>query len=190
MALPVLKSSAAHVLLASFWPFWFQGTPIFSESLFFPIMSFLNLHSIRIHLPTNCTYIRQNCQNCIMSFWMSNGHTTQNAKDTWSPYYFFCPPHFSGIRHTSPGVPIMAQQKQILVVSMTMQVRSLASLRRLRMWCCHELWCRSQTWLGSRVAVAQASGCSSNLTPSLRTSICCRRGPKKRGKKKDTLAWQ
>ena len=43
------------------------------------------------------------------------------------------------------------------------------------------LRCRSQTWLGSCVAVAvvQASGYSSNLTPSLGTSICCGCSPKK-----------
>ena len=41
---------------------------------------------------------------------------------------------------------------------------SLASLSGLRTWCCHELWCRSQTRLRSRVAVAlvQASSYSSN----------------------------
>ena len=43
-------------------------------------------------------------------------------------------------------------------------------------------------WLGSRVAVAvvQAgvSSYSSNLTPSLRTSICHRYDPKKKKKKK------
>ena len=32
--------------------------------------------------------------------------------------------------------------------------RSLASLSGLRIQHCPELWCRSQTWLGSRVAVA------------------------------------
>ena len=43
-------------------------------------------------------------------------------------------------------------------------------------WCCHELWYRSETWLGSGVAVAvvQAGTCSSDLTPSLGTSICHR----------------
>ena len=30
-------------------------------------------------------------------------------------------------------------------------VWSLASLSVLRIWCCHELWCRSQTWFGSRL---------------------------------------
>jgi len=30
---------------------------------------------------------------------------------------------------------------------MRMWVPSLASLSGLRIWCCHELWCRSQTWL-------------------------------------------
>ena len=37
---------------------------------------------------------------------------------------------------------------------------------------------------GFAVAVAQASSCSSNLTPSLGTSICHKCGPKKKGKKK------
>ena len=41
---------------------------------------------------------------------------------------------------------------------------------------CCELWCRSQTRLGSGIAmaVALATGYSSHLTPSLGTSICCR----------------
>ena len=33
-------------------------------------------------------------------------------------------------------------------------VRPLASLSGLRIWRCHELWCRSQTQLGSHVTVA------------------------------------
>ena len=36
---------------------------------------------------------------------------------------------------------------------MRMRVRSLTSLSGLRIHCCHELWCRSQMWLGSSVAV-------------------------------------
>ena len=36
------------------------------------------------------------------------------------------------------------------------EVRSLASLSGLRIQCCHELWYRSQTWLGSGIAVAVA----------------------------------
>ena len=46
---------------------------------------------------------------------------------------------------------------------------------------CHELWCRSQMRLGSALAVAvvQATGYSSGLTPSLGTSICCGYGPKR-----------
>ena len=45
---------------------------------------------------------------------------------------------------------------------------------------CLELWRRSQMWLRSRiaVAVAQASGCSSDGTPSLGISMCHGRGPK------------
>ena len=52
------------------------------------------------------------------------------------------------------GVPVVAQRKRIWLVSMRTQVPSLASLSGLRIWCCHELWCRSQTWLGSGIAVA------------------------------------
>ena len=37
------------------------------------------------------------------------------------------------------------------------------------------------------VAVAQAGSCSSDLTPSLETSICCGCGPKKQKKKKFLL---
>ena len=52
---------------------------------------------------------------------------------------------------------------------------------------CHELWCRSQTQLGSGivVAVVQASGYSSDSNPSLGAYICVRCGPKRQKKKKD-----
>ena len=42
-----------------------------------------------------------------------------------------------------------------------------------------ELWCKSKTWLGSRVAVAEvyAGSCSSNWTPRLGTFICHGYGP-------------
>ena len=47
------------------------------------------------------------------------------------------------------GVPIVAQWEQIQLVSMRMWVRSLASLSGSEIWCCRELWRRSQTQLGS-----------------------------------------
>ena len=52
------------------------------------------------------------------------------------------------------GVPVVAQRKQIRLGTVRLQVRSLASLSRLRIWCHCELWCRSQTWLRAGVAVA------------------------------------
>ena len=55
-----------------------------------------------------------------------------------------------------PGVPIMVQWKRIQLGTMRFWVRSLASLSGLRTPSCRELWCRSQTWLGSGVAVAIA----------------------------------
>ena len=48
----------------------------------------------------------------------------------------------------------MAQWKRILLGTMRLQVRSLASLRGLRIQYCCELWCRLQMQLGSGVAVA------------------------------------
>ena len=55
------------------------------------------------------------------------------------------------------------------------------SFSGLRIRHCCELWCRSQTWLGSwvAVAVAVAGGCSCDWTPSLETSICHGCHPKK-----------
>ena len=52
------------------------------------------------------------------------------------------------------GVPIVVQQKQIQLVSVRMHIQSLASISRLGIQHCHELWCRSQTLLGSYVALA------------------------------------
>ena len=63
-----------------------------------------------------------------------------------------------------------------------MCVRSLDSFSGLRIWCCHELWCRSQKQLRSGVAVAQACSYSSDLIPSLGTSVCCGCGPKMKKK--------
>ena len=60
------------------------------------------------------------------------------------------------------GVPIVAQQKQIRLVSMRMQVRSLASLRELRIQRCCELLCRSEI-----AQILHCCGCGSVLTTSL-----------------------
>ena len=59
-------------------------------------------------------------------------------------------------------------------------------LSGLKIWCCHELQCRSQMRLRSRfaVAVAKASSCSSDLTPSLGAFICLRYSPEKTKKTK------
>ena len=91
-----------------------------------------------------------------------------------------------GEQKRGAGVPIMARQKQIQLGTMSFQVRFLASLSGLRIRRCHELWCRSQTWLRSSIAVAvvQAGRCNSNSVPCLGTSICCRYGSKKKKKKK------
>ena len=50
---------------------------------------------------------------------------------------------------------------------------------------CHELWYKSQTQLGSHIAVAQASSHSSDSTPSLGTSIYCGCSPKRQNNNYD-----
>ena len=77
--------------------------------------------------------------------------------------------------------PLWLHRLRTQLVSMRMQVRSLASCNGLRIQQCHESWCRSQTWFrcGIVVAVAVAYSYSSESTPSLRTSICQGCSPKK-----------
>ena len=60
------------------------------------------------------------------------------------------------IRICVSGVLIMEQGKQIQLGTMMLQVWSLASISRLKIRRCPELWCRLQTWLRSGVAVALA----------------------------------
>ena len=64
---------------------------------------------------------------------------------------------------------------------MKLLVQSMASISGLGIWHCCELWCRSQMQVKSGIAVAvmQASGYSSDYTPSLGTSICLGGGPRK-----------
>ena len=54
------------------------------------------------------------------------------------------------------GLPIVVQWKRIQLGTMMLWVQSLASLSGLRIWHCHELWWRPQTWLGPGIAVAMA----------------------------------
>ena len=52
------------------------------------------------------------------------------------------------------GVLVVAQHKQIRLETMKLQVQSPTLLNGLRIWRCCEVWCRSQTRLGSCVALA------------------------------------
>ena len=62
------------------------------------------------------------------------------------------------------GVPVMTQWKQIWLASTRTKFQFLASLSRLRIWHCCELWRRLQAQFGSWVAVAQAGSYSSDST--------------------------
>ena len=57
---------------------------------------------------------------------------------------------------------------------------------------CRDPWYRSQTWLRSRVAVAVVwtGNCSSDSTPSLRTSMCHKCGPKKTKRNLERGPWK
>ena len=54
------------------------------------------------------------------------------------------------------GVPVVVQRKRILLGTMRLWVLSLASLSGLKIRHYRELWCSSQTLLGSDIAVALA----------------------------------
>ena len=60
--------------------------------------------------------------------------------------------------------------------------KPLALLSGLRIQHCRELWFRSHMLLESGIAVAMTGSCSSDLSPSLGTSICHGFGPKKKKK--------
>ena len=66
--------------------------------------------------------------------------------------------------------------------------RSLVSLSGLRLWHCHELWCRSQVQLESGIAVVWRRLKAAALIRPLAwgTSICLRFGPKETKNKKKT----
>ena len=72
-------------------------------------------------------------------------------------------------KHRISGFPIVAHPKGIQLVSMRIQVQSLASLCGWGNQHCPELWCMPQTWLETciAVAVAYASSCGSDSSPSL-----------------------
>ena len=78
---------------------------------------------------------------CISGQWLS--YSIKQFKCWWQG----CPDIIrSGHQKvTGPGVPIMAQWKQIWLGSMRIQVRSMALISRLRIRHCCELWYRSQT---------------------------------------------
>ena len=74
---------------------------------------------------------------------------------SWVPQQWTIPNDVH-IKKAHEAVPVLEQWKWIPVGTMNFQVWSLASFSGLRIWHCHELSCRLQTWLGSGVAVAVA----------------------------------
>ena len=114
--------------------------------------------------------------------WTWNYHTKWNKSEE-DKYHISC---IYGIENTTKmGVPIM-------VTTPTSIHEDVASIPGPAQWVCHELWCRLQRQLGScvAVAVAKASSCSSDSTPSLGTSISWGYGPKRqKAKQNKTHKW-
>ena len=93
--------------------------------------------------------------------------------------------YFAELRNEIFQVPVVAQRVENLT-ECRKDAGSIPGLPRwLRIWRRHKLWHRSEMQLGSNVAVSavQARSCSSDVTPSLGTSICCRWGCKKKKKR-------
>ena len=90
------------------------------------------------------------------------------------------------IRNLAWEVPVMAQW----LMNPTKNCEVASSIPGLAQWlgirCCHELWCGLQMQLGSCVAVAlaQASGYSSNQTPVLEPSYAAGTALEKKTKRK------
>ena len=90
------------------------------------------------------------------------------------------------------GVPFVAQWLMNQLGSMRRQVQSLTLLSGLGIWCCGKLWCRSQTQLGSRIAVLLWLWCRLAAAapiwplawePSYATSLALKRKKTKKQKK-------
>ena len=98
------------------------------------------------------------------------------------------PPVWDSLKTHTKGAPVVAQRKWIRLGTVRLQVPSLASLRGLRIRCCWELWCRSQTGLGSRFALSMVTAGSGipHWPPPLGTSISRKCTPEKKKKKKTT----
>ena len=103
-------------------------------------------------------------------------HVCCGASRKWEVVLLLSP-----VKSSSLEFPSWLSGQRIRLGTMRLRVRSLALLHGLRIWGCRELWCRSQTRLGSCVAAAvvQAISCSFNSTSSLGTSMCLRCCPKK-----------
>ena len=95
------------------------------------------------------------------------------------------------VKNLTAGVSIMVQRKWICLVSMRMRVRSLASLSGSGIWCCHELWCRSQMWLGSPCCGCDI-GCQLAVAPirSLAWEVLYAAGAALKSKKKKRIRLQ
>ena len=69
-----------------------------------------------------------------------------------------------------------------------MQVQPLALLSGIRIWCCHEVWCRLQIRLGSGIAVAVAVAAAVLIQPPAWEPPCATgvaiKGKKAKKKKK------
>ena len=94
----------------------------------------------------------QVCFTWIQSHWLSQ---RQSLFLVWVVSLESFSGHLCTCKNSFVGISIVVQRKRIRLGTMGLWVRSLALLRGLRIWCCHELWYRSQTQLRSGVYLGQ-----------------------------------
>ena len=63
------------------------------------------------------------------------------------------------------------------------------SLGGLMIQCCHELWCRSQTWFGSGIAVAPIRSLAWEPPDAASAALKSKKKKKKRKKKSYLILW-
>ena len=105
------------------------------------------------HLPKTPTSDDCHSGSWDFNLWILRGFK-YSAYNLWEFRYLNV--SLSILQNRQTGIPIVAQWKQIRLVSMRTKVWFLASLSGSGIRCCFELRSRSQTGLGSCVAVAVA----------------------------------
>ena len=105
--------------------------------------------------------------------------------------------NYISIKKLKLEFPSWLSGEQVWLSSMRRRVQSLALLGGLRIRCCHEVWCRPHTWLGSlllwlwcRLVAAALIPPRAWQPPLLTVQPQKAKKKKKRKKKRNTVFWR